>query len=143
MTKARPSGKTICSRPFADWHCLVLVLGSETSLPGVDTKRYDFRYHTKQLDVDHVLLFFLFQKTKRAKAAAQQKGKNAAGAKKEVAELLTELDGLDSEMNSASAGEAVVKIILRMSCIFRSASPVLFCREPNKRAAQHSIFLWQ
>jgi hypothetical protein len=27
----------------AEWHCLVLVLGSETSLPGVDTKRYDFR----------------------------------------------------------------------------------------------------
>ena len=96
-----------------------------------------------------MLLFFLFQKTKRAKAAAQQKeknaaqqkGKNAAGAEKEVAELLTELDGLDSEMNSA--GEAVVKIILRMSCIFRSASPVLFCRKSNKKAAQHSIFLWQ
>jgi hypothetical protein len=137
------------SRPFADWHCLVLVLGSETMPPGVVTKRYDFRYHTKQLDFDHVWLLFLLQKTRRAMAAAQQKGKNAAqqkgknaaGAEKEVAELLTELNGLGSEMNSA--GEPVVKIILRMSCIFRSASPVLFCRKSNKRAAQHFIFLWQ
>jgi hypothetical protein len=34
-------------RRFADWHCLVLVLGSETDLPEVDTKRYDFRHHEK------------------------------------------------------------------------------------------------
>ena len=46
--KPRPSGKTICSRPFADWICLVLVLVCETNLPGVDTKRYDSRYHTSR-----------------------------------------------------------------------------------------------
>jgi hypothetical protein len=34
-----------------------LVLGSEAMPSGVDTKTYDFRYHTKQLDFDHVLLF--------------------------------------------------------------------------------------
>jgi hypothetical protein len=36
------------SRPFADWHCLVLVLESETDLPGVDAKRYDFWHHAKR-----------------------------------------------------------------------------------------------
>ena len=47
--KPRPSGKTICSRPFADWICLVLVLGCETNLLGVEKVRFSLSHkHSKE-----------------------------------------------------------------------------------------------